>query len=110
MDIIARTRFIRISPRKTRLVADLIRGKGVEEAVTILSYTQKKAARVLQKTLHAALADAKVKRTVDIDSLRISEVRIDGGPVTKRFLPRAMGRATQIRHRTSHIFMRLSED
>ncbi len=109
MDIIARTKFVRISPRKTRLVADLIRGKAVEDAVTILSYTHRKAARVLQKTLHAALANAKEKKSVDIDSLTIAEIRIDGGPVLKRFMPRAMGRATKIRHRTAHIFMKLSE-
>jgi large subunit ribosomal protein L22 len=110
MDIVSRTKFIRISPTKTRLVADLIRGKHVEEAVTILTYTHKKAARILQKTLHAALASAKEKVSVDIDTLKVAEIRVDGGPVLKRFMPCAMGRASKIRHRTSHNYLRLSED
>ena len=105
----ATARFIRISPRKTRLVADLVRGKTVAEALAILQYSPQAAARVIEKVLRSAIANAEHNHQVrNLDGLRVGAV-IDGGPSLKRIQPRAMGRAFWIRHRMSHITVTLSE-
>lgn len=109
MEIRARLRFVRLSPRKARLVADLIRGKGSEEALNILSFTKKAAAQVILKLLKSAIANATQKKTTDIDRLYIKKITVDQGPTWKRYTPRAMGRATMIRKRTSHITIVLDE-
>jgi large subunit ribosomal protein L22 len=102
-------RFIRVSPRKTRLVADLVRGKTVAEALGILHYSPQAAARLIEKTLRSAIANAGHNHQVrNLDDLRVGVV-IDGGPSLKRIQPRAMGRAFWIRHRTSHITVTLAE-
>ena len=105
MEASALLRHERIAPRKVRVVAKLIRGKAVDEAVNILMFSQKGAARVLKKLLVSAIANAedKSKGAVDMDNLVVKEVRVDQGPTLKRWRPRAMGRATRINKRTSHI-------
>ena len=110
MEVRARLRFVRVAPRKARLVADLIRGKGSEEALNILTFTKKAAARILIKLLKSAVANATQKKTVDIDRLFIKKIVVDQGPTMKRFQPRALGRATMIRKRTSHITLVLDEE
>jgi large subunit ribosomal protein L22 len=102
-------RFARISPRKARLVADLVRGKRSEEALNILSFTKKASAKILIKLLKSAIANATQKKTIDIDRLYVKQIMVDQGPTMKRFQPRALGRATTIRKRTSHINIVLDE-
>ena len=109
MEVKARLRFARIAPRKARLVADLVRGKKSEEALNILSFTKKAAAKILIKLLKSAIANATQKKTIDIDRLYVKQIMVDQGPTMKRFQPRALGRATTIRKRTSHINITLDE-
>ena len=99
----------RVSPRKARLVVDLVRGKHVQEALDTLRFTNKKTAPMLSKLIASAMSNAKESATVDVDNLVVSEVFVDEGATMKRFLPRAQGRATQIRKRTSHITVKLAE-
>jgi large subunit ribosomal protein L22 len=109
MEIVARTRMIRISPRKVRIVGDVIKTKNINVAMGMLMYMPQKAAFILKKLLDSAIANAKQKKYVDLDNLFVKNVIVDGGPVLKRFLPRAMGRATKVRKRSSHITMILDE-
>jgi len=102
-------RDVRMSPRKGRLVADMIRGKRVEEALAILRFTPKKAARLLTKALQAAVANAADTQNVDPDKLYVKITYVDGGTTWKRFTPRAHGRATPIRKRTSHFTVIVDE-
>jgi large subunit ribosomal protein L22 len=108
MEVKAKLRFTRIGPRKARLVADLIRGKSSEEALSILTFTPKAAARIIIKLLRSAIANADQKK-IDVDRLYVKTIMVDQGPTMKRFMPRAMGRATTIRKRTSHITIVLDE-
>ena len=91
------------------MVADLVRGKRSEEALNILNFTKKAAAKILIKLLKSAIANATQKKTVDIDRLYVKQIMVDQGPTMKRFQPRALGRATTIRKRTSHINIVLDE-
>ena len=100
---------VRIAPRKARLVADLIRNKHVQEAIETLRFTNKKAAPLFTKLINSAVANVLHSATVDVDSLVVETVFVDEGPTIKRFLPRAQGRATPIRKRTSHITLKLKE-
>mgnify|MGYP005605736897 FL=1 len=100
---------VRIAPRKVRLVVDLIRGKQVGEAVAILQLTPKAASPVVEKVLKSAIANAEHNYDLDINNLVVSEVFVDEGPTLKRFRPRAMGRASAINKRTSHITVVVSE-
>ena len=109
MEVKARLRFVRIAPRKARLVADLIRGKGSEESLNILTFTKKAAAKIIIKLLKSAIANATQKKTTDIDRLYVKQITVDQGPTMKRYQPRALGRATMIRKRTSHINIVLDE-
>jgi large subunit ribosomal protein L22 len=109
MEAVARARYIRIAPRKARLVADLIRGKSAEQASQILRFTQKRAAPIIKKVLDAAIANAENKGDIDVDTLYVKTIFIDQGPTWKRYRPRAMGRATQIQKKTSHITIVLDE-
>ena len=109
MEVKAITRYVRIAPRKARLVTELIKGKPVEEALTILRFVPKKAARLLDKTLRSAVANAEQNPNIDVDTLYIKRIFVDGGPTMKRWRPRAMGRATKIIKRTSHITVILDE-
>lgn len=103
MEAKAVLKYIRVAPRKARMAIDLIRGKNAEEAMTILKFTPRHAARVVQRVLKSAVANATQKEMGDVDALRVSKVFVDVGPTMKRVLPRAMGRANTIRKRTSHI-------
>jgi len=101
---------VRISPRKVRMVADAVRGKSVSQAMSILAFTRKKAALPVQKLLKSAVANAVENDGVDdVDNLWIDRIAVDEGPTLKRFTPRARGRATPIRKRTSHIRIALRE-
>ena len=100
---------VKVSPRKARLVVDLIRGRQVQEALDILRFTTKKTAPIVNKMIRSAIAGAHAKATVDVDQMVISKAFVDEGPTMKRFLPRAQGRATPIRKRTSHITLELKE-
>ncbi|MBU4174428.1 MAG: 50S ribosomal protein L22 [Actinobacteria bacterium] len=102
-------RFIRVSPRKARLVVDLIRGKDLAKAQQILEYTPRAAARVVAKVLDSAAANAENNAKMNPDDLFVATVYVDEGPTLKRFRPRAMGRATRINKRTSHITIILEE-
>lgn len=109
MEARAVAKYIRISPQKARLVADVVRGKDVETAVTTLRFMPKKAARLLRKVLQSAIANAEQTETIDVDTLYVKEIQINGGPMLKRFRPRAMGRAGRILKRTSHITVVVDE-
>ncbi|MBM7650351.1 large subunit ribosomal protein L22 [Bacillus ectoiniformans] len=100
---------VRIAPRKARLVVDLIRGKQVGEAVAILQHTPKVASPVIEKLLKSAVANAEHNYDMDINNLVVKQVFVDEGPTLKRFRPRAMGRASAINKRTSHITIVVSE-
>jgi len=109
MEARAVAKYIRISPQKARLVADVIRGKKVDTAVTTLRFMPKKGARILRKVLESAVANAEQTETIDVDTLYVKEVQINGGPMLKRFRPCAMGRAGRILKRTSHITVVVDE-
>ena len=96
-------RFVRMTPRKMRMVIDLIRGREVSEALTLLKYLHRAASPVVEKLLHSAVANAGQKELGDSDSLRIVRAYVDGVPVLKRFRARSMGRANPILKRTSHV-------
>ena len=101
MDVKARLRHVRLAPQKTRLVADMIRGKNVTEAMNVLTFTRKKAARALQALLKSALANA--------DDMVVKKITVDEGVAWKRQMPRARGTANQIKKRTSHVTIVLNE-
>ncbi len=109
MPVTAKLRHLRITPRKVRLVADLIRGKRAEEAQNILNFTIKKAAFPLLKLLRSALANAKNSFQLDESNLFISKILVDEGPKYKRWRARARGSANQIKKKTSHITIILDE-
>jgi large subunit ribosomal protein L22 len=102
--------YIRIAPRKVRLVIDLIRGKQVGEALAILRHTPKGASPVVEKILQSAVANAEHNFEMNPDELVVSKVTCDEGPTIKRFRPRAMGRASRINKRTSHITVVVSDE
>ena len=103
MEARAIARYVRVSPRKARLVVDLIRGKSAEEAATVLRFTDKGAAEVVGKVLASAVANAQNNLKIRPETLFVSEAFVNEGPTLKRIRPRAMGRAFQIRKRTSHV-------
>ncbi len=109
METKAVAKYIRVSPQKARLVADVIRGMKADTAVTTLRFMPKKAARILRKVLESAVANADKRDSVDVDTLYVKEITVDGGPMLKRFSPRAQGRATRILKRTSHITVIVDE-
>jgi large subunit ribosomal protein L22 len=105
----------RVSPRKARLLADQIRGKGVEEALVLLDLSPKRFARALAKVVRSALANAEEKNSreqagIDVDNLVVGQITVDQGPSMWRIQPRAQGRATWIQKRTSHVRVVLSEE
>lgn len=103
-------RYAKISPRKARLVADLIRGKPVNDALEILRVTPKRAAHMIDKTLRSALANAEEAAVGDLDALLVYEARVDGGPVRKWHWARPRGMWAPLRKRTSHITVILSDE
>jgi large subunit ribosomal protein L22 len=100
-------KYVRIAPRKARLVADEIRGKSYPEAVSLLRFTNRRAAKIVGDVLNSAAANAEYNMDADADGLRIKTIKVDEGPTIKRYRARAMGRATMIRKRTSHITVEL---
>ena len=100
---------VRIAPRKARLVADMVRGKPVSTAIDTMKLTNRKAAPMVSKLIKSAMANATNVATVDVDRLVVSEIFVDEAATLKRFLPRAQGRATPIRKRSSHITVKLKE-
>ncbi|MEA3509571.1 MAG: 50S ribosomal protein L22 [candidate division NC10 bacterium] len=110
METRAVLKFVRVPPRKARLVVDLIRGQDVGQALTIVRFTPKRAARIVEKLLRSAMANAQHNHGVrDVERLFVKAVTVDEGPRSKRWEPRAMGRATPIQKRTSHITIVLEE-
>ncbi len=109
METRAVAKFVRISPRKIRLVMDQVRGRQVGEALNMLSFAPQRGARILKKLVNSAIANAEQNTNVDVDSLYIMRVYADEGPTLKRWRPRAQGRATSIRKRTSHLTVVLNE-
>jgi len=93
MEAIAKHNFARISPQKARLVADQIRGKTVDQALEILTFSNKKAAVLIKKVLESAIANAEHNEGADIDDLNVAKIFVDEGPIMKRIMPRAKGRA-----------------
>lgn len=101
--------FARLSPRKTRLVVDMVRGKGIQDALTILRFSPQPSAKLVSKLLQSAVANAEQKGASDVDRLFVKTIFVDAGPVLKRFTPRAMGRASKIRKPTSHVTVVLAD-
>jgi large subunit ribosomal protein L22 len=110
MEATAKARFIRVTPRKARLVVDVIRGKRVGEAMNTLKFMPQHASRVVEKLLKSAVANAEQKNVSDVDRLKVKAAFVDQGPVMKRVMPRAMGRANIIRKRSSHITLVLGDE
>ncbi|MCK9239741.1 50S ribosomal protein L22 [Desulfocurvus sp.] len=109
METRAIAKYVRLSPQKARLVARNIKGLPVEDAMNILRFTPKKAAQMIGKVLHSAVANAEQLPGVDVDSLVVKQVVVDEGPTMKRIMPRAMGRANRILKRTAHITVVVEE-
>ena len=109
LEVKAVEKFIRVSPRKVRYVVDLIRKKTIEEAIDILTFTPRRAAVAVKKAIQSAVANATENNNIKEDDLFIFRVFVDEGPTLKRFRPRARGRATRIRKRTSHLTVIVSD-
>ncbi len=105
----ARLQGVRISPQKARLVADQVRGLPAERAVSLLKFSDKKAAALIKKVVESAIANAENNAGADIDELKIATITVDEGPTLKRFMARAKGRGTRILKRTSHITVIVGE-
>ena len=109
MEVKASLKFARVGCQKARIVADLVRGKDVNTALKELTFVDRRPARIIEKLISSAVANAEQKQSIDIDNLYIKTITVDGGPNYKRWLPRAQGRATMIRKRSSHINVVLDE-
>lgn len=110
MQVAAKMRYARIAPQKCRLVADQIRGLGVERALQVLSFSPKKAADIVRKVLESAIANAEHNDGADIDELKVSAVFVDEGPTQKRFRARAKGRGNRILKRSSHVTVMVGDE
>lgn len=110
MEVSAKLTTARMSAQKARLVADQIRGKGVEEALELLTYSPKKAAVLIKKVLNSAIANAEHNEGVDIDELKVSSIYVDEGMTLKRIRPRAKGRADRILKRSCHITVKVADN
>ncbi|HBX38092.1 MAG TPA: 50S ribosomal protein L22 [Pseudohongiella sp.] len=109
MEVVAILRGARLSAQKARLVADQIRGKNVEEALQLLTFSPKKGADVIKKVLNSAIANAEHNEGADVDELRVSTIYVDEGMSMKRIRPRAKGRADRILKRTCHITVKVAD-
>ena len=109
MEVKAIAKYIRVSPRKFRLLVKEMKGKKVEEALNLLAFAPQRGAPILRKLINSAVANASQYPDIDVDNLFIKHIFADEGPTLKRFRPRAMGRATRIRKRTSHLTVILNE-
>ena len=110
MQVAATLRYARISPQKCRLVADVIRGKSVDDALRTLNFTPKKGARILKKVLESAIANAEHNHGADIDELKISQIEVNDAPTFGRYRARAKGRGARIIKRNSHITIRVGDE
>ncbi len=109
MEVQAKLRGAQLSPQKARLVADQIRGKGVEEALDTLAFSTKKGAAIVKKVLESAIANAEHNEGADVDELKVSTIFVDEGLTMKRIRPRAKGRADRILKRTCHITVKVAD-
>ena len=109
MEFKAIAKYIRVSPRKTRVLMREIKGKSVEEALNLLLFAPQRGAPIVRKLINSAVANASQNPDTDVDNLFIKHIFADEGPTLKRFRPRAMGRATRIRRRSSHLTVILDE-
>ncbi len=109
MEVKARLKFARVSAQKARIVADMVRGKSINEAIRILTFEPQKSGKMIKKLVESAVANAEVKQGIDVDNLYVKTIYVDAGPFIKRFMPRSQGRATEIKKRTSHINVVLDE-
>lgn len=109
MEVAAKLRGARLSAQKARLVADLVRGKDVEQALDILQFSGKKGADIIKKVLESAIANAEHNDGADVDELKVSTIFVDEGLTMKRIKPRAKGRADRISKRTCHITVKVAE-
>lgn len=109
METSACLRGVRISAQKARLVADQVRGKGVESALNLLNFSEKKAAQIVKKVIESAIANAENNEGANIDELKVSQIYVDEGIVMKRIMPRAKGRADRILKRSCHITVKVSD-
>jgi large subunit ribosomal protein L22 len=113
MEAKASLRYLRITPRKVRAVADLIRGKKVDQALAQLAYVEKRAAEPVAKLLRSAVANAEQTakdQSLDVDRLHVKSLMVDQGPSLRRYMPRAMGRAFKVLKKTSHISLVISDE
>lgn len=109
MEVAAKLKGARISAQKARLVADQVRGKGVEDALDLLTYSNKKAAQIIKKVLDSAIANAENNEGADVDELKVSSIFVDEGMTMKRLRPRAKGRADRILKRSCHITVKVAD-
>ncbi|HAG71119.1 MAG: large subunit ribosomal protein L22 [Pseudohongiellaceae bacterium] len=109
MQVRAHLKGARLSAQKARLVADQIRGKGVEEALLVLNYSPKKGAEIIKKVLNSAIANAEHNEGADVDELKVSTICVDEGMTMKRIMPRAKGRADRILKRSCHITITVAD-
>jgi large subunit ribosomal protein L22 len=109
MEASAKLSFVRLSPQKARLVIDMVRGKGVQEALNILKFSPQRAAEIVAKLMSSAVANAEQKGVGDVDRLFVKSIFVDQGPVLRRFMPKGRGSASRIRKPTSHITVVLAE-
>jgi large subunit ribosomal protein L22 len=110
MQVAAKHRYARIASQKARLVADQIRGKSVGEALKVLEFSPKRAAKLLRKVLESAIANAEHNNGADVDDLKVKTIFVDEGPHMKRFMARAKGRGARILKRTSHISIVVADE
>lgn len=109
MKTVARCRYVRSSAQKLRLIVNMIKNKQISKALDILSYTNKKAAFLVKKTLESAIANAEHNDGLNIDNLKVIRITVDNGPSIKRIMPRAKGKSDRIVKRTSHLTIVLSD-
>ncbi|MGI9234214.1 MAG: 50S ribosomal protein L22 [Woeseiaceae bacterium] len=110
MQVAATLRYARISPQKCRLMADVIRGRSVDEALRTLSFSPKKSARIVKKVLESAVANAEHNHGADIDELKVATVEVNEAPTLRRFRARAKGRGARIIKRNSHITIQVADE
>lgn len=110
MQVAATLRYARISPQKCRLVADTIRGKSVDDALRVLTFSPKKSARIVKKVLESAIANAEHNHGADIDELRVSTIHVNEAPQYRRYRARAKGRGARIIKRNSHITIQVADE
>ncbi len=109
MPYVAKHRFARIAPRKVRLILDLVRGRDVDDAISMLKFAKQRASGMIEKVVRSAVANANEQDVAPRNTLYVAEARVDPGPVIKRFQPKDRGKAYPIKKRTSHLVVQLDE-